>query len=99
MLKYDIVAAIKRTIAITSDTRQYGKSKGKRGRDDQDRRGKRDSRDTRQTGHRNETQGLGDRAAKNPRRDDNTEHTRFAFPPSQLLLIIQSLLGFKWPMP
>ena len=67
MLKDDIVAATKRTIANTSYAKKYGGHKGKRGRDDQDRRGKRDPRELRQTGHRNEAKGSGDRAVKNPR--------------------------------
>ena len=34
MLKDDIIATTKRTVAATSDSRHYGGSKGKRGRDD-----------------------------------------------------------------
>ena len=99
MLRDDIVASTKRTVAITLDTRQYGGSKEKRGRDDQDRRVKRGSRDTRRTGHRNEAKGLRDRAVENPRQDDSTEKMRFTLPPSQLLPIIQSLQRFEWPRP
>ena len=39
------------------------------------------------------------RVTEKPRQDDNTEQTRFMVPPSQLLLIIQSLHGFEWPRP
>ena len=88
MLKDNIVIATKRTVTVTSDSKHYGGSKIKRDQDDQDRNGKRDSRDSRPTSHHNEAKGSRDRAAKNPRQDNNTEHTRFTLPPSQLLPII-----------
>ena len=91
MLEDDIVVATKRTVAATSNSRHYGGSKGKRGRDDQDSKGKHDSRDSRRASHHNEAGGSGDRAVKSPRQDNTTEHTRFMLPPSQLLSIIQYL--------
>ena len=57
MLEDDIVTVIKQIVAATSDSRHYGGSKGKRGRDDQDRRGKHKSIYSRRTGHHNEAGG------------------------------------------
>ena len=57
MLKGDIVAETKQTIATTSDSQQYGGNKGKIGRDDWDRKGKHNFRYPNLTGHRNEAEG------------------------------------------
>ena len=59
MLDDDIVAATKRTIAATSNSGCYCKSKGKKGLDDQDMRGKCGSMDSRHTGHHDEAKGSG----------------------------------------
>ena len=75
MLEDDIVTATKRTVATTSDSRHYDKSKGKRGRDEQDRRDKRDPRDLGRTGHHIEV-GDPNRAVENLRQDNNTKSSQ-----------------------
>ena len=95
MLKDDIVVETKRTVVVTSASKHYGGSKGKMGWDDRDIRGKCDSRDSRHTSHHNEAGESGEQAVENPSQDRSIEQTRFMFPPSQLLLIIQSLQGFR----
>ena len=70
MLEDDVVAATKRTVTSTLDSRSYSGNKGKRGRDDQDRRGKRDSNDSSCTGCHNETDLSGGRAVENQTREN-----------------------------
>ena len=60
MLEDDIVTTTKWTVSNTSYS-QYDRSKGKRGRDDQNRRGKQDSSYLRSIGRHNETDRSGDR--------------------------------------
>ena len=99
MLEDDVVAATKRIVTSTLDSRSYSGNKEKRGQDDQDRRGKRDSNDSSCTDCHNETDFSGGRAVKNKTRENYVEQTRFTVLPSQLLPIIQSLKGFEWPSP
>ena len=61
--------------------------------------GKHDSSDSSHIGHHNETDRSGDRAAENLKKENKAQQTRFTVPPSQLLLIIQSLQGFEWLRP
>ena len=60
MLKDDVIVAIKRTVANTSDIGCDNGSKGKKSRDDQDRIGKCDSRESRRSGHHSVVEGSRD---------------------------------------
>ena len=92
-----MIAAAKQTVATTSKSRHYDRSKGKRGRDDQDKRGKHEFRDSRCAIHHDVSKRMGERVDENPRWDSSTEKMQFTLPPSQLFLIVQCLQGFEWP--
>ena len=82
MLKVDMVAATKQTVATTSESRHYGESKGKRGQEGQDRRGTHESRELRRISHHSVFRRTGKLADENSRRESDTEHTKFTLPPS-----------------
>ena len=71
MLEDDIVTTTKWTVANTSYS-QYDRSKGKRGRDDQNRRGKHDSSYLRCIGRHNEIDRSSDRAAMQQTRENTS---------------------------